>query len=651
LARTGLQAIYDRYGAEGVMMRLRTWLRDAMTGGLMIDGWEPVPFSARMLLRGGLLDAAVLQEIAAKRRDTFGWTTGVAKVTTPDHGDYVVLDATEISSERPAYNSNLSKAADALREGSQRIGVPWVFVWPADDVPIAEPVFGLWSTYSDMLGALRPVGLADPLQDAIGRVLGNGCDCKHAPGRRSIVVLIGLWRPTALAKNIFGLSSDPIARRLEIKAFTVEAGSVNGNLLADDAKLRAIVADPLPSPTLFRWVSGVPALNPVGIIGHGALGCSIADHLLRSGIEEINGIDRENMLPHNIARHDAEIVDIYKPKIDHLARAADAVAAAALKPRIRVFKENAAELSHGALADRLGGSSLIIDATADERVRGRLTEFNKHDRRQIVRVEIYHRGRLGVQFVTSASGNPSLLDLYYLLCSQALTDNAVAHWLLDEHVAGADADELLFGFGCASRTLRLPNYVVAQHASAFMPMIVQGLAADAPPGIGLNSLDKDFRPMGWRWIEAAAFGEFDPGPAAPGWTVRVHRDVLAFLDAQRATALPAETGGYLYGGFDLSLKQIVVIAASPLPPGSVAAETSLVLGPAGQTATERRLARRTRGRIGLCGTWHSHPGSSAAMSDRDWATITGLAAADRECGIPTLLVVVAEHGAEVHLTV
>jgi hypothetical protein len=644
LARTGLQPIYDRYGIEGVMVRLRTWMRDAMTGGLMVDGWEPVPFSVAMPVRGGLLDPAAFQEIATKGGPRAGWTSGVAEITPPEQGDYLLLNPAEVSALEPSHYSALAKAAN-----DERDSVPWVFLWSGVEKPITDPVFALWMTHKDMRDGLTGCGLLEPLESAIGAVLANGCHCKHSPGRRTLVVLIGLCRPVPLADNIFGLSNDPVARSLEIKVYTLET-TITGNLLADDTKLRAVVADPMPSPALFRWTTGSPLLAPAGLIGYGALGQAIADHLLRTGIEEMSAIDRDKMLAHNLARHGSDSHDLYRPKIDRLERSAIALTAAIHRPRIRTFKDNAAKLSDGELAERLAGAHLIIDATADERVRGRLTKFNMHDRRQIVRIEIFHQGRLGVQFVTSASGNPSLFDLYYLLCREALTDDGITRWLYDEHVGlGADSDELLFGFGCSSRTTRLPNFVVAQHASAFMPTIVQGLTGETPPGIGLNQLGDDFRPLGWRWIDAPEFVQIKPA-SAPGWAIRLHPEVSAFLADERNKALPKETGGYLYGGWDAALKQITVVASTPLPPGSTASAASLTLGPAGRTPLALRLARRTRRRIGLCGTWHSHPGASAAMSGKDAATIGGFTSLDHQVGVPTLLVIVAAEGhIEVHL--
>ena len=171
-----------------------------------------------------------------------------------------------------------------------------------------------------------------------------------------------------------------------------------------------------------------------------------------------------------------------------------------------------------------------------------------------------------------------------------------------------------------SATTRLPNYVVSQHAASFMPTLVQGLTATLSPGIGLNKLDAGFHPVGWRWIETPPFLEFEPA-TAPDWTVNVDPAVAEFLCQERAKAQPAETGGYLYGGWDAALKQMVIVAASGLPPRSEASKAALILGPAGFTPAEKRIARRARKRLQLCGSWHSHPGRSTALSAKDEAAM------------------------------
>ena len=147
-----------------------------------------------------------------------------------------------------------------------------------------------------------------------------------------------------------------------------------------------------------------------------------------------------------------------------------------------------------------------MDATADERVRKRLTTLQVPESTTMSRIEIYDRGRLGLQFVAGTNNNPNLVDLYYHLCARSTEDDAISGWLRRELAAGYSADELLFGLGCASPTTKMPKHVVAQHASAFMPVMLSSLAGDSKPGIGVNPLDENGVPIGWRWYEPLFVG-------------------------------------------------------------------------------------------------------------------------------------------------
>ena len=649
LARAGLQPIYDRYGLEGILHRLRTWLRDAQTGGLMADGWEPVPYSEDMSVRGGILSAAAFQEIAARHGVGVGYASGLAKITLPEMGDFVLLYPNELSASEPAHDSELARACKSEKDGGQRVGAPWVFVWSDRDVPLTDPIFGLWRNYKDMRDALDPIGLTECLEGAVGQVFANSCDCIHSPARKTLVVLIGIWRPESLAENIFGLSDEAVARHLEIKAYTLES-TMHENPIQDQAELKAIIADPWPNAELYRWTTDTAYSECATFIGYGSLGSALVGFLVRSGVEDIRVIDPDSIFPHNIARHTADQSDLYTSKVKQFLRTTDAILGADSGVRGSSLKESVLDLSYDELAEKLGDSKLVIDATADEQVRGYLSEFSKSEGRQVIRVEIYNKGRLGVLFVTDYSSNPNLLELYYMMCLEALVDDNVHQWLFDEHVDGFDDEELIFGFGCTSRTTRLPNYVVAQHASAFMPKFMDGIKGELSAGIGINSLDEERYPIGWRWIDVQKFHRFNPDEAAE-WTVSVHKDVLEFLEGERDAASSDETGGYLYGGLDFASKQIIIVLASPLPPNSIATSTSLKLGPAGMTEVERRIRLRTRGRLGLCGTWHSHPQQSSAMSATDVATITGFASTDSEHGIPTLLMIAGNDGVNVYLYV
>jgi proteasome lid subunit RPN8/RPN11 len=188
---------------------------------------------------------------------------------------------------------------------------------------------------------------------------------------------------------------------------------------------------------------------------------------------------------------------------------------------------------------------------------------------------------------------------------------------------------------------------VRQHASAFLPSILSDSSGN---GIGLNPLDETFHPVGWRWIDVPPYKTFTP-KSGSDWRVRIHPDVFEVMMRQRSAALPNETGGYLYGGWDAAARVVSVVFSSGLPPGTTATSASLALGPAGATEDERRLERATRGRLTLLGSWHSHTGGCASLSATDLKTLGGHAAVDQLQFVPTVGIVVADGAQQVFLEI
>ncbi|HIJ61928.1 MAG TPA: hypothetical protein HPQ04_04475 [Rhodospirillaceae bacterium] len=650
LTRAGLQPIYDRWGIEGVLTRLRTWLRDAKTGGLMRDGWEPVLLSSSPREPiAGIFEAGKFQELAAARQSQgAGAATGVARIGGTDRSPYLILnDATPYAANDKDQNSSLFKAINGANDnvGGAK-NVPWLFLWSNPASPIEKPIFGNWETEADVRQGLCAAGLENKFDAALGELLTkSGCKFQNFTGKRVVVIVVGIWRPQAVLPGIFGLSEDTkTARRLELKAYWMTA-PYNGDFLGEQCKVLPVVADPASTPELLRFTSGTAAVAPIVLIGAGALGSAMGEHLLRAGVENILVVDNDRLRPHNLARHGGRIADLYDDKVLILQKIGRDVS---VKSSVAGLVADVAGLDDEQLKAHFGDARLIVDASADERVRGRLAEFIPADGQQIVRTEIYNRGRLGVQFSTGVGNNPNLLDLYYLLCREALEHDDLADWLRAVHLGGADSEELLFGFGCASASTRMPGWVVAQHAAAFMPTITEGMDSRLVSGIGLNTLDENRRPTGWRWFDVPPMSVYVSNQA-PGWAVGITPRVLEFIRKERTAALPNETGGYLYGGWDAALKRIVVVEATGLPPGSNASPTNLELGPAGQSKKEQRIRHRTLGRIELCGTWHSHPNGSARMSPRDRKTIAACRNVDALRGVPTLLLIAADGDEQVHL--
>jgi hypothetical protein len=491
---------------------------------------------------------------------------------------------------------------------------------------------------------MRRIGVDRAFDATVGDLLARGVDfsCYREPmGGKGIVVVLGVWRPEPIMREFFGYSDNREARRLELRAFRVSQ-DLGKDIVALDTRVETIVGDYPGSPELYRWVSGVNPIPPLALIGAGALGGAVFNHLARSGLDDALVYDHDLMRPHNLTRHTADTASLYRPKGDAASELLHGLVRD-MSLRFSSVQRDVTEMSLDELIAAMKGR-LVVDATADERVRCRMDELRAKTDVTIVRTEMLHDGRLGVTFV-APSGGPSLADMMRTLFAAAPDDPAIAAWLEHEQMHPLGPDPLLAGFGCTSQTIHLPLHVVEQHASVATATI---LGDQTEAGIAINPLDESYRPTGWRWLPVAPFTTLVP-PTEEAWSIRLAATALDRITSARAEALPSETGGYLYGAWDPASRVITVTTATTLPPESTVSATSLQLGPAGATVEERRLVLKTRARIYLCGTWHSHPNGSARMSGRDYTTMMEHHARDVQTISPTLVVIAADGDIQAHL--
>ena len=639
LAIGGIQPVYERGGIEALMERLRGFMRDAKTGSLMAEGWEAVPFGVHQTYAYGQVTPSFYQDYAMEHPDKRS-ALGVAVVNELDEVIHVALVPQFFEPD------DMRRAIGCRTEGDKRLGVPTIFLWPDAKKVEHDPVYEDWPTIREFRIGLGRIGVDTAFDAAVGALFQAECDFKfcHSKGRKGLVVVLGVWRPSPLLPNYFGYSEHIEARKLELRAYFVSQ-KLAGQVIDDDATVDAIIANHPPTPDLFRWVSGLGELPPITLFGAGALGSAIFNNLVRAGANDVIVQDSDTIMPHNLARHTALTSDIYKPKVTHSAALASGMVIEGVETTIVPHKGDILALSNDEFVARTR-DRLIVDATADERVRTRIDELRSIHPTTTVRSEIFNDGRLGATFV-SLPGGPGLAELMLSMIALAVDEPAVACWLDHEARHPFGLDPFMYGFGCGSQTVHLPNYVVEQHASATLPTIIGDRSES---GIGLNPLDEHYRPLGWRWHPIMPFTSFTPLTEVE-WRVIVSASALKRMTSLRTDALPSETGGYLYGSWDAARQTITILSASALPPGSTFTSTTLELGPAGQLQEERRFLRKTRERLFLCGTWHSHPGESAAMSGKDYKAMERHHAVDVENKRPTLIVIVADDDVQAHLKI
>jgi hypothetical protein len=647
LAVGGIQPLYERAGIEVLMERLRSFMRDAKTGSLMTDGWEPVPFAVDQRMRPGEVIPRFFQEHAFQN-PAAGVALGVAINFERDGGKHVIVFPEIV----PATHVTAA-IGDRNQQCGATAGIPWIFVWPHPEKVETDPIFEAWRTGSELREGLKRIGVDTAYDTAVVDLMQRGLSfkCQRPGGGKAMVVVVGVWRPYPIMNSFFGYSDDPKARSLELRAYMVSQ-DLWKEMVTDDTTVEAIVGHYPPRPELCRWVSGQGENPPVAVLGLGALGSAIYNNLVRSGLDDVVVQDHDPVFPHNLARHSARSADLYGPKVEHAKVLMDAIAGNK-SGSVDAFAEEVVATELDVLMGRIGGR-LLIDATADERVRLRMDELRNSAPETLIRTEMFHEGRLGVTCISLPNG-PSFSDMVLSLTAMAPEEPSISSWIEHEARNPLGPDPMLYGFGCTSQTVHLPNHVVEQQASVAMTAI---LGERAQSGILLNPLDDGFRPLGSRWLPIAPFSILVPSTEKE-WTIRMSAEVIEFLRSERMAALPSETGGYLYGSWEPTRRTITIVFATGLPPGSQAGlppgsqagPTTLELGPAGRTMAERRLARKTRGRIFLCGTWHSHPHGPARLSGRDHKTMMAHAERDEEGLKPTLIVIVAGDEIQAHLRV
>jgi len=220
LARAGLQAIYDVGGVDGTIRRLLNWLNDAKTETLYEDGWDPVPPMGMAESVLGYLDAEALQQHASGNPEGgYGYIKATICHGNNDevfvHAEYALLNTDDPQQINDAKNA---MAAYNAAGHPFHTAIPAIFCWPPRDCVESNPRYANWRNMESFIQGLRDTKLYDVLDEAflkLDPLFGEKQDTdkrKH----RTVIVIVGLWRPAPLDPTIVGLTETDDARHLEL---------------------------------------------------------------------------------------------------------------------------------------------------------------------------------------------------------------------------------------------------------------------------------------------------------------------------------------------------------------------------------------------------------------------------------------------------
>lgn len=385
-------------------------------------------------------------------------------------------------------------------------------------------------------------------------------------------------------------------------------------------------------------LSGKTALLPRRIvqIGAGTIGSLAAESLVREGFGlHWTFIDPDYLLPHNLARHELGMMDVGMPKALALANRMNGLRADMRADAIVADVLNPAEHSE-AIAAALASADLVVDAAASVPVARFLSDQCGDARR--ASVFFNPAGTSAILLLESRDRVVNLRTLEAAYYGDILRVPELENHLLQS------AEAIPYAGACRAVTNRIP----ASRAQTLTGLVTTGLSqalAKDEATLRLWTLSTD----GTVTSHGRHIGGIR-GVSCLGWTITLPQELEDHILAMRRTALPAETGGVLFGIVDLVKSRIDVVEAWAAPPGSQGSETEFIRGTKGLRQGVERAVARTLEQVRYVGEWHSHPRRARTTpSGKDLLQLGWLASTLSMDGCPGLMLIAGDKGVSINL--
>lgn len=386
-----------------------------------------------------------------------------------------------------------------------------------------------------------------------------------------------------------------------------------------------------------RYLSAKSQMLATLYIGAGSLGSKLILHDARSGNIELGICDNDNMLPHNLARHELTADQLGQNKAEALVTVIKKFYSADNSNKIVAIESDAIYLDR-----EFQEYQCIIDTTASVQVMNFLISKQLPTNTRYYKAEIADAGALGLLYAEGYNRNPRMDDLVNLACFNATKNEQLRIWRIND--VQREVTTLNVGLGCSSTTSVMADDTLGFHASVFSRMLAKATTQESHSISGLlaiSSLDesKGFPSISTEYIDVQAFDVLNCR-AGSGWEVRLMGGINELLLANGNRQAPKETGGVLIGIANYKTKTIHVFDLITEPPGSHGTYCEFVRGANGLPAEIDEIKRKTGEVIGYIGEWHTHPMNLKGLSTQDEKTITELRVLNRTVPIPTCSLIV-----------
>lgn len=367
------------------------------------------------------------------------------------------------------------------------------------------------------------------------------------------------------------------------------------------------------------------------LIGAGALGSQVFAALTRMGYGRWTIIDKDILLPHNLARHlllDSHVGYNKGLSISFVANSligdsshSDFIIDDIIKPK-----------DEAKITEKLTGADTILDISASIPVARRLCELQEISARRIS-CFLSPSGKDMVMLAENKNRDVTLdrLEMQYYRMLISSDD-------LREHLETEQS--IRYSTSCRDVTSRISQDNV---------LTLSGIAVKAL--LRLSQTPDDSYIGIWQTKDdgSVAFHKTTIYKSVVvethGWSIVFDEFLLNKLNVARDMKLPLETGGVLIGSYDLSRKIIYIVDSILSPADSKEYPTAYYRGIAGLGQKLNEIANRTSGHLIYLGEWHSHPkGTALSMSEDDKKLFKWILEHMKPMGYPPLMVIVGDNG-------
>ena len=362
----------------------------------------------------------------------------------------------------------------------------------------------------------------------------------------------------------------------------------------------------------------------VVIVGAGALGSQLHNHLSRMGWGRWTLIDEDTFLPHNVVRHrlGEQAVGNSKVRALHYSSALETPH----NPVERVFSEDF--LSIGENEEMLSAcrdADLILDVSTSIAV-SRCLAVDLESPARRASLFLNPSGRDAVMLLEDANRSFPLDALESQYYRTVLRDCR-----LDRHIR--QEKTFRYGAGCRDVTARISQDDVAM-ASALLARQIRSADDHATAAVWQQEADGSVRRVDVPLSDVIRC-------ESDGWCFVLDCALVEHLGALRHRRLPSETGGILIGYFDVSRRYVYVVDALSAPRDSTEHTDAFIRGFDGLADKIRLIEARTGGQVGYLGEWHSHPdGAGVGMSGHDYELLRQITEEVRADGQPGVMMII-----------